>query len=91
MVLHELAVNAAKHGALASRDGKLKVTWQDEGEAKLLSLAWEESAVSASVARQSSGYGTALIDTTITTLGGSVERSHKDGLFSVRVTIPLGL
>jgi two-component sensor histidine kinase len=64
MVLHELAVNAAKHGALASKDGKLKVTWQDEGEAKLLSLAWEESAVLASVERQSSGYGTALIDTT---------------------------
>jgi len=46
MVLHELAMNAAKHGALKSRDGKLKVTWRDETDAcgvETLVMIWEET------------------------------------------------
>lgn len=40
LALHELATNAAKHGALSSVNGKLSLTWQLRPEA--LVLHWEE-------------------------------------------------
>jgi two-component system, chemotaxis family, CheB/CheR fusion protein len=45
--LHELATNARKHGALASRDGQLSVTWtvgEETGERRLM-LKWEETGI----------------------------------------------
>jgi len=41
LALHELATNAAKHGALSSINGKLGVTWQLRPDA--LVLQWNES------------------------------------------------
>ena len=40
LALHELATNAAKHGALSSMAGKVCVTWQQQPE--LLALQWIE-------------------------------------------------
>jgi two-component sensor histidine kinase/CheY-like chemotaxis protein len=41
IVLHELATNAAKHGALSTPDGSLELTWAIEPEGGLR-LAWTE-------------------------------------------------
>jgi PAS domain S-box-containing protein len=41
LALHELATNAAKHGALSSMAGKVSVTWQSRPD--LLVLQWGES------------------------------------------------
>jgi two-component sensor histidine kinase/DNA-binding response OmpR family regulator len=41
LALHELATNAAKHGALSSIHGKLSLTWQLRADA--LVLEWNES------------------------------------------------
>ena len=69
MVLHELASNAAKHGALRSKGGKLKVAWWEEreGNACHLYLSWEEVGATARRGHKKghSGYGTALIDSTV--------------------------
>jgi two-component sensor histidine kinase len=90
MVLHELAINAAEHGALKSRGGKLKVTWRQDEHGKALHLAWEESAsLGAITAKGDAGYGTALIDSTIANLHGGIERCHRDGGISVRFWVPL--
>jgi len=40
MLLHELATNAAKHGALAVPDGQVSLAWSREAEA--LRLVWRE-------------------------------------------------
>lgn len=40
MILHELATNAAKYGALSSEEGRLSVTWQIEGDT--VTLDWLE-------------------------------------------------
>jgi two-component sensor histidine kinase len=94
MVLHELATNAAKHGALRSRGGKLKVAWRREKNgdgASLLRLSWEEirSNAQAEHRKIEAGYGTALIDTTIGSLGGMIDRLPGENGLSVRISVPL--
>ena len=44
MVLHELATNAVKHGALSNAAGHVSINWQkiDEAERPRLQLCWEE-------------------------------------------------
>lgn len=44
LAFHELATNATKHGALASSDGTISVSWRVEGEdgARRLQLVWQE-------------------------------------------------
>jgi two-component system CheB/CheR fusion protein len=44
LVLHELATNAAKHGALADGKGRVEVSWSLEGDnpGEVLSLRWRE-------------------------------------------------
>ena len=41
LVLHELATNAVKHGALSGPSGRVEVTWRLEGDS--LRLEWRES------------------------------------------------
>jgi two-component sensor histidine kinase len=93
MVLHELATNAAKHGAFRSKEGKLKVDWQQEvglaGESKL-QLSWAEFGVPNCQPQSCNGYGTTLIDTAVSALGGSVDRTFGEDGISVRLLIPLG-
>jgi two-component sensor histidine kinase len=46
VALHELATNAARHGALSQREGSVAVSWRLEevgpGHAPMLRLRWEE-------------------------------------------------
>ena len=44
LALHELAANAARHGALATPEGRLLVTWQLDGAGgeRRLHIAWRE-------------------------------------------------
>jgi PAS domain S-box-containing protein len=88
MALHELATNAAKHGALSSPTGRLVVTWElaspdlDESRPALL-LDWQESGgppVAAPPARR--GFGGTVVEATIARqLGGQVAAEwHPDGL-----------
>lgn len=59
MMLHELATNAAKYGALSTADGRIAVTWQvtDEG----LDIAWIETGGPAVSKPERSGFGSILI------------------------------
>jgi PAS domain S-box-containing protein len=71
LALHELATNAAKHGALSSTAGQVRFAW--ELKAGSLALHWGENGgppVSAPVAQ---GYGTRVISASIERqLGGRV-------------------
>lgn len=66
MLMHELATNAGKYGALSAPEGRVRIVWDStpdaEGGAPLLSLDWLESGgpkVSTPVRR---GFGSTLID-----------------------------
>jgi two-component sensor histidine kinase len=42
MTFHELATNAAKHGALSSKSGKVEVRWRHEESGERLVVCWTE-------------------------------------------------
>lgn len=71
LVLHELATNAAKYGALSRAGGRLDVAWRigDDGSAD---IDWMESGGPAVSPPSREGFGSALIDRAIPyDLGGT--------------------
>jgi PAS domain S-box-containing protein len=93
MVLHELASNAAKYGALAGEAGQLSVEWTvahgDDGE-PLLRIDWTEAAGREIAPPTRQGFGSRLIKGSVTsTLNGTVDvRCRPSGLVA-NLTIPL--
>ena len=63
LVLHELATNAAKYGALSVPEGRLHIGWdrgQDEAGA-FVELRWEESGGPAAIEPKDLGFGSNII------------------------------
>jgi two-component sensor histidine kinase len=92
MVLHELATNAAKYGAL-SANGAVSVTWQKptaNNGATTLTIVWQEfDGPSVNPPRQS-GFGTSLIRDLIPhELGGRVDLMFEPNGVICRIDIPL--
>ena len=81
MVLHELATNAAKHGAWSQKGGRVAVVWACTSDGALR-LSWRESGGPALSARPAPGYGLRLIEGTVGhQLGGNTELEFRgDGL-----------
>lgn len=72
LIVHELATNSVKYGALSTTGGSLQVGCFEEGD--VVGITWEErgSPTSESQGRQS-GYGTKLISRSVSgALGGTV-------------------
>ena len=90
MILHELAANAAKHGAFAVKTGNVRVSWKHAGpEHQELQLRWQEFGVPTNEHTGGTGYGFTLIDATTKSLGARVERRFlNEGIF-VDLAIPL--
>lgn len=67
MVLHELATNAMKHGALSVSTGRLEVSWQLEArpEGRLLTLDWVEVGGPRVRPPARRGFGTHLIERSV--------------------------
>jgi two-component sensor histidine kinase/DNA-binding response OmpR family regulator len=63
LALHELATNAAKHGALSAPAGRISLDWQLQGEA--LTLHWAESDGPAVVGPSSRSFGLKVIAASI--------------------------
>ncbi len=62
MILHELATNAAKYGALGAK-GRVSVTWRIvlPREGRLLELIWRESGGPPVPSKRGAGFGTFII------------------------------
>jgi two-component sensor histidine kinase len=77
MVIHELATNAAKYGALSTSDGRVSVNWNylpNHHQPKTLVLEWRESGGPPVVTPTAEGYGSTVIRELIPhELDGSVE------------------
>jgi PAS domain S-box-containing protein len=89
MVIHELATNAAKYGALTSDAGNIEVRWSpswDGGDAEM-TLLWRERGVKISTALNRTGFGTEVVEKSAPyMLGGSGSLTmHHDGVeYSLR-------
>jgi two-component sensor histidine kinase/CheY-like chemotaxis protein len=83
MVLHELATNAAKHGALSVPYGRLEIAWRRAGTGGMVRLCWAERG-GPPIARppERRGFGSTLIEATVgSQLAGAVAMSwNLDGL-----------
>jgi PAS domain S-box-containing protein len=90
LVLHELATNARKYGALSTPNGHLAVNWelQTNGGRKLI-LDWKESGGPTVTAPKERGFGSTLIEKTLQSHGGEVSISYAANGVSSRISMPL--
>lgn len=88
MAFHELAVNAAKYGALSAPGGLVHVDWTvSEG---VLSLEWVESGGPPVVSPKRRGFGSDLIESTINrSLNGSGALAYPPEGFTFSLRLPL--
>src|SRR5215468_1186066 len=92
MVLHELATNAAKYGALSTPHGRVEVNWNHgPGEdAANLSITWREIGGPAVAASPDCRYGIRIIrDLIPQELGGSVDLAFASGGICCKIEIPI--
>lgn len=92
LMLHELATNAAKYGALAGDGGRVSIAWTVEtnGAACLVDLQWREDGGQPIVAPARKGFGSRLLAASALQLNGelAMDFAH-DGLrFRLRFTVP---
>jgi two-component system CheB/CheR fusion protein len=88
LVLHELATNALKYGALSVMSGRVRVTWRLEADR--LSIAWRESGGPIVTEPVQQGFGSTLIKESIPyELGGSVLLDFAPSGVQCTITFPV--
>jgi PAS domain S-box-containing protein len=88
MVLHELVTNAAKHGALSTREGRVSVRWHLSPNGDRLVIAWQETGGPSVQTPRKSGYGTSVIADLIPyELGGAVDLAFASDSVQCRLEI----
>ena len=91
MVLHELATNAAKHGALSVPGGRVEVRWRLDRREEVLGLVWAEAGgppVPAVPRRR--GFGSRVVEATVRgQLGGAVDLAWRRHGLAVEIALPL--
>ncbi|WP_252955627.1 sensor histidine kinase [Siccirubricoccus soli] len=90
MILHELATNAAKHGALSQPSGRVRLTWRIAAQAEELALHWEERfgpLLAAPPTRK--GFGIRMVDNSVAQLGGRIERHWLVTGLACAISLPL--
>jgi two-component sensor histidine kinase len=79
LVVHELATNAAKYGALAGPTGRLEIVWSVT--AGKMIIRWRESGGPKTSPSGHQGFGTRLLPRALIAFGGTIERTFEpDGL-----------
>jgi PAS domain S-box-containing protein len=92
MVLHELATNAAKFGAISVRSGRVSVCWSfgRNGHAETcLCLQWQESGGPPVVPPTRLGFGTSVVRELVPyELGGTVDLAYRHDGIHCKLEIP---
>lgn len=100
LTIHELATNALAHGALSTPEGRLRIAWAVEDEARsgalpegatgVLRVLWTETGgprIDGGPARL--GFGTSTVDKLIASQNGTIEREWRRHGLGVTIDLPL--
>jgi|SRR5579871_108565 len=77
LITHELAINATKHGALSSAEGRISAEWKDEGG--FVTLLWRETGGPAVATPLHRGFGRVVLEDLAKEMG-EVSISYEGGL-----------
>jgi PAS domain S-box-containing protein len=88
LMLHELATNSAKYGALAAPEGRITVSWKVRDME--LMFRWQERGGPKVSAPASSGFGHTLIEHSAKSQGGSAHALWQAEGVTWEITLPLG-
>ena len=87
LVVHELATNSAKYGALG-HDGTLAIAWTLDGDR--IRLKWSEETAAEPYARDDrTGFGTQLLGIAARQLGGDITHCWQDHTFALTIGFPV--
>jgi PAS domain S-box-containing protein len=89
LLVHELATNAVKYGALSSPAGKVDICWEIAAEGDL-AIRWRENGGPPVHAPDSRGFGSTLIATVARQLGGHIEIEWERSGIRVIASLPAG-
>lgn len=90
LILHELATNAMKYGALSDPRGKLSIRWmvRTDGGQHLV-LQWQERGGPTVTVPQSHGFGTTLIEKSLAAHGGVTSIRYEAEGVTCEIMLPL--
>jgi len=90
MALHELAVNAAKHGALSGPTGEVKVDIRVDAQDHTLEIVWRERGGPPVAPPRESGFGMTVIQRGLEyEAGGRTQLDFSPEGLEARLTVPL--
>jgi two-component sensor histidine kinase len=87
LVLHELATNAAKYGALSTPQGRVRFSWTVMTAPGKISLDWRESGGPKVAAASSKGFGSRLLEGAVP--NSTAKLDYDPAGFSYRLDIAL--
>jgi two-component system CheB/CheR fusion protein len=88
LILHELATNAAKHGALSRRRGSVAIKWTlTRNDPRVLKVVWREQGGPKVQQPTTSGFGSVLIENGVP--GATVKREFKPAGLICTIELPL--
>jgi len=88
LMLHELATNAVKYGALSVETGSLHIAWKHHAEH--IDLEWTEENGPAVTPPARKGFGSRLITETLRGMGGTIDHDWSPNGLRVKLRIPSG-
>jgi two-component sensor histidine kinase len=89
LLLHELATNAVKYGALSNASGRVALSLEAVAGGQAV-LTWRESGGPPVRAPERKGFGMRLLATVMKSRGGSVTPSFAAEGFAARIVLPIG-
>lgn len=89
MAIHELATNAAKYGALSTKEGVVDVAWNIDAQTGALNIRWSESGGPPVAEPKRTGFGRQLLERAMAAgLKGAVELDFAPAGITCTIAIP---
>ncbi len=91
LIVHELATNALKYGALCDAGGSVTIYWEKAGndQSPEILIGWRETGVKAVKPKPGKGFGSTMIAASTQQLKGHLEQNWLDSGLEVRLQFPL--